>query len=88
MAQGERMPPGRSGQVGDGCRVAGTGAHERGLVHGIHVVALAPPALAGLGERVDRVVVVVVARQRLGVAGLDRGAVVLASSSEMPRSVS
>ena len=40
-----RYAPRSSGEVGDGCRVAGTGADERRLVHGIHVVALAPPAL-------------------------------------------
>src|SRR6478736_4555679 len=43
----------------------------------VELAVLGPPLLSGLGQRVDRVVVLVGPRQRLGVGRLDRGAVVL-----------
>ena len=77
-ARGERA---RSAGLRDAATAAGLGAGRRDRVARAEVAVLAPPGLAGLGQRVDRVVVDVLARQRLVVAGLDRGAVVLASST-------
>ena len=65
--EGRRTPRGL-GHLGGG---------ERGVVE---VGVLGPPLLALGRQRVDRVVVVVRPVERLGVVGLDRGAVVLAST--------
>src|SRR4051812_48542158 len=52
-----------------------TGALRGGEISGCD--ARAPVVLAGLGQRADGVVIRVALRQRLGVVGLDAGAVVL-----------
>src|SRR5262245_44050598 len=73
---GARRDRQRSDLEGGG--TAGGGGHPGGPQVGLaEVGVLGPPALAGLGEGVDRVVVLVGAGERLGVRGLDGGAVVL-----------
>src|SRR5688572_9311178 len=59
---------------GTAARLGHLGGLQRGLVE---VAVLLPPLLAGGGEGVDRVVVLVRPRQRLWIRGLDGGAVVL-----------
>src|SRR5689334_12578610 len=70
---GHRVQGLRLGGLTGGARLL-DGSRVRLLVPAV----LSPPLLARLGQGVDRVVVDELARERLGVLALDRGAVVLA----------